>query len=197
MWETHIFLHWMYTFLWFRLGHSPILIQWTCWPHLKMLVNVGYFTRPNCMKILQLHKIPPRYSCNISSWSLIFSEPQWKRVVLLKQVVIESEGGFKDNYHDLPGHSDSRCCEYHEPVLHQSPEDSNEKDSVLNLSHLSGILHDAVLSLVFVREETTGAQILQHHYQVQPNDGKHASFISLLYIKDSICFVGLSICLFP
>ena len=128
---------------------------------------------------------------------LIFSEPQWKRVVLLKQVVIESEGGFKDNYHDLPDHSDSRCCEYHEPVLHQSPEDSNEKDSVLNLSHLSGILHDAVLSLVFVREETTGAHVLQHHSQVQPNDGKHASFISLLYIKDSICFVGLSICLFP
>ena len=95
---------------------------------------------------------------------LIFSEPQWKRVVLLKQVVIESEGGFKDNYHDLPDHSDSRCCEYHERVLHQSLEDRNEKDRVLNLSHLSGILHDAVLSLVFVHEETTGAHVLHHPF---------------------------------
>ena len=110
---------------------------------------------------------------------------------------MESEGGSKDNNHDLPNNSDSRCCEYYEPVLHQSLEDRNEKDRVLNLSHLSGVLHDAVLSLVFVHEETTGAHVLQHPSQVQPNDGKHASFIILSYIKDSICFVGLSICLFP
>ena len=111
--------------------------------------------------------------------------------------LLNRKAACKDNYHDLPDNSDSRCCEYHEPVLHQSLEDRNEKDRVLNLSHLSGVLHDAVLSLVFIHEETTGAHVLQHHSQVQPNDGKHASFISLLYIKDSIYFVGLSICLFP